>query len=123
MLRAGRSRRITKVAIRIYATSSQADGRTRGRLLGDTVRGQCRLLEIHAAVDLESVLTAEAGTRGRLSPAKAVDSNDPALRKRTGSDFDSFDEINVLILAQIDACRIGARSIGVGATQVEHTEL
>jgi hypothetical protein len=35
----------------------------------------------------------------------------------------SFDEINFLILAQIDACRIGARSIGVGAMEVEHTGL
>jgi hypothetical protein len=35
----------------------------------------------------------------------------------------SFDEIDVLILAQIDACRIGAPSIGVGAMQVELTGL
>jgi hypothetical protein len=35
----------------------------------------------------------------------------------------SFDKIDVLILAQIDACRIGVRSIGVGAMQVEHTGL
>src|SRR5262249_34323775 len=33
----------------------------------------------------------------------------------------SFDEIDVLILAQVDAGRIRARSIGVGAMQVEHT--
>jgi hypothetical protein len=33
----------------------------------------------------------------------------------------SFDEIKRFILAQIDACRIGARSIGVGAMEVEHT--
>ena len=35
----------------------------------------------------------------------------------------SFDEIDVLILAQVDAGRIRARSIGVGAMQVEHTSL
>jgi hypothetical protein len=35
----------------------------------------------------------------------------------------SFDEIDVLILAQIEPCRIGARSIGVVAMQVEHTGL
>jgi hypothetical protein len=32
-----------------------------------------------------------------------------------------FDEIDVLILAQIDGRRIDAPSIGVGAMQVEHT--
>jgi len=35
----------------------------------------------------------------------------------------SFDKIDVLILAQIDAGRVRARSIGVGAMQVEHTGL
>jgi hypothetical protein len=44
-------------------------------------------------------------------------------RKTAAFNSESFDEINVLILAQIDACRIGARSIGVGAMQVEHTGL
>ena len=35
----------------------------------------------------------------------------------------SFDEIDVLILEKIDACRIGARSVGVGSMQVEDTKL
>ena len=46
-----------------------------------------------------------------------------AAQGRSHPGRQSFDEIDVLILAQIDACRIGARSVGVGAMQVEHTGL
>jgi hypothetical protein len=35
----------------------------------------------------------------------------------------SFDEIDVLILAQIDACQIAARSVGIGAMQGEQAGL
>jgi hypothetical protein len=44
-------------------------------------------------------------------------------KPRSSLTASSFDEIDVLILAQIETCRIGARSIGVVAMQIEHTGL
>ena len=77
------------------------------------------VLSGRAAQDMEAGSSSFPG----LEPAASICVNTREWwhRKSRPPALHSFDEINVFILAQIHAYRIGARSVGVGATEVEHT--